>query len=50
MDNLEIGQESDNQLYLDKIAIVQAARMLGDTWFLLIIRELLDGKKRYGEI
>ncbi len=50
MSNLIVDQARDNQLDLDKTAIVQAARMLGDTWFLLIIRELLDGKKRYGEI
>jgi len=35
---------------LDKNALVRAARLLGDTWALLIIRELLDGTKRFGEV
>lgn len=34
----------------EKIIITQTAQMLGDTWFLLVIQELLDGKKRFNEI
>lgn len=35
---------------LDKKAIVRAAHMLGDTWSLLIVSELLNGSRRFGEI
>jgi DNA-binding HxlR family transcriptional regulator len=34
----------------ERKAIVRATKLLGDTWMLLIIRELLDGTRRFGEI
>ena len=34
----------------DKKAVAWTARLLGDTWSLLIICELLEGTKRFGEI
>lgn len=39
-----------NEATCDKAAIIRATRLLGDMWALLIIRELLNGKKRFGEI
>jgi len=35
---------------VDKIAVARSARLLGDTWLLLIICELLEGTRRFGEI
>ncbi|MBN9388949.1 MAG: helix-turn-helix transcriptional regulator [Chloroflexi bacterium] len=35
---------------VDKKAVARSARLLGDTWLLLIICELLEGTKRFGEI
>lgn len=42
--------EIPNALWPDKEAVAWTARLLGDTWLLLIICELMDGKKRFGEI
>lgn len=35
---------------VDKNAVARTARLLGDTWLLLIICELLEGTRRFGEI
>ena len=35
---------------LDKTAIARAAKLLGDTWALLILSELMDGYKRFGAL
>ncbi len=45
-----ISLEPSEQTLPDKAAIIWAARMLGDTWLLLIIRELLEGTRRFREI
>jgi DNA-binding HxlR family transcriptional regulator len=51
MDNLtEAPDACLDQLLLDKTAILRAARLLGDTWLLLIIRELLEGTRRFGQL
>lgn len=34
----------------EKKIVTQTAQMLADIWFLVIIQELLDGKKRFSEI
>lgn len=43
----EISLSADR---VDKDAVARTARLLGDTWSLLIICELLEGVKRFGEI
>lgn len=52
-DNLLSGkkkQTSNNQFLLDKAAVKWAAELLGRTWLLQIICELLEGTRRFGEI
>jgi len=41
---------TQDKVMLDKRAIARAAHMLGDTWALLIISELINGSRRFGEI
>ncbi len=45
-----MNEEIVNVTNLDKQAIAKAAHMLGDTWALLIVSELLGGTKRFSEI
>ena len=51
-DNLLSGEIAQSSLssWPDKAAVAWTARLLGDTWLLLIICELMEGKKRFGEI
>ncbi|MDB5081337.1 MAG: Transcriptional regulator, HxlR family [Chloroflexi bacterium] len=46
----EKEQPASGQVIPEKEAVAWTARLLGDTWLLLIICELLDGTKRFGEI
>src|SRR5689334_1574234 len=50
MSGLETATKLNEQSVLNKEAIVLAATLVGDTWLLLIINELLDGTKRFGQI
>ena len=44
------GNSQISKEQVDKKAVALSARLLGDTWLLLIICELLEGTKRFGEI
>jgi DNA-binding HxlR family transcriptional regulator len=50
--NLLSGEKvaTSGQELPDKQAVAWTARLLGDTWLLLIICELLEGTRRFGEI
>src|SRR4051794_4176119 len=50
--NLLSGEKAatSGQELPDKQAVARTARLLGDTWLLLIICELLEGTRRFGEI
>lgn len=50
MNGLEVGNRLKEQSELDKKAIGLAACVLGDTWSLLIVSELLEGTKRFGQL
>ena len=43
-------EAASGQVLPDKQAVAWTARLLGDTWLLLIICELLEGTRRFGEI
>ncbi len=48
-----VAKPGDGPILADKVdknAVARTARLLGDTWLLLIICELLEGTRRFGEI
>lgn len=49
-DKSENTSDEQDARTAEKAIISQTAQMLADVWFLLIIQELLDGKKRFNEI
>lgn len=45
-----LDSKDSEKCQANKAAIMRAAQLLGDTWLLLIIRELVEGTKRFGEL